>query len=258
MTMIPSHRRSTLFIALLLFSAVFLVSMSMAASPALASIIHYADPQVVGINGEKIVINYTTEGHGANSGGPFQATLKHADKTTNVWQTFCVEAGNGKEVISLGSTYKVWSVDLNVASNTGNFVTDAAKWLYFQSLHNPSLLEGYTPGNLTSDSFLQEAIWHGVWLKNTHTPLNTHFTGSAVTWFNAAVDAVTAGWADANLVWVMNPVNLKYKGRGSQAQSLLYETTIIQDVPEPSTLVLLGAGALSLLACAWRGRTRNA
>ena len=218
-------------------------------NPVLGVITHYADPLVVGFFGESVKFNYTTEGVGSNSGGPFTATLYHSNGTQDVWQTFCVEAGAGSaESIQMGTTYKVWSTDLHVASDTGNYVTDAAKWLYFQSLHDPSLLAGYVPGSIASDSYLQEAIWHGVLASNNH-PLNTPFSGNAVTWFNAAAAATAGGtWADADLVRVLNPASSYYFGYGAQAQSQLYETCPIP-VSEPSTCVLLALSSFGLFIC---------
>jgi hypothetical protein len=219
---------------------------------------HYANPQTVGLSGEHVEFDYTAEGAGSNSGGPFVATLYHADGTTDVWKTFCVESGKGgDETLYLDTVYKVASTNPHVAEATGNYVTDAAKWLYYQSLHSPSLLAGYT-GDLSSESCLQEAIWHGVWLHGTTTPLKTSFHGLAVTWFDAAV-AATAGeqWADADLVQVLNPASLKYRGKGDQVQSVLYEIRGDSPLsnPEPSTLILLGAAAaVGLLACAWPRR----
>ena len=119
-----------------------LVLMCMAISPAFGELSHYANPAV----GEKVVLDYTAEGHGDNSGGPFVGTLTHADSTTDVWKTFCVEADGGEEVFYPGATYQVWSTDLHTTSATGNYVTDAAKWLYYQSLHDPiNSLPGYIP-----------------------------------------------------------------------------------------------------------------
>jgi hypothetical protein len=223
-------------------------------SPALAEITHCANPLVVGLNGEHIQLNFTSEGAGWNSGGPFTATLYHADNTKDVWQTFCVEAGpGGDEEFSPGQTYKVWKTDLHVATATMNYVTDAAKWLYYESLHNPSLLAGYVPGDITSDSYLQEAIWHGV-LKVDNTPLSTPFSGNAVTWFNAAAAATAGGiWADANSVRVISPAVLEYTSTGDQAQSQLYEVCTVP-VPEPFTPISFAIGIFALLMYAWQRR----
>lgn len=164
--------------------------------------------------------------------------LFHSDNTRDVWQTFCVEAGHGSsEDITLGVTYEVMSTDLHIASDTGDYVTDAAKWLYYQSLHNSSALAGYVPGNIVSDSYLQEAIWHGV-PKSNNPPLDTPFAGVAVTWFNAAAFATAGGsWANANQVRGLNPARSTCKGT-QPGQSQLYEVSSTTSVPEPSTFVL--------------------
>lgn len=214
---------------------------------------HYADP-VPGI--DKVMFTTSDEGMAANRGGPFIGTLYGSDGVTvkDVWKTFCVEADGAMETFSPGTRYNVLGTDLHVATATGNYVTDAAKWLYYQSLHNPSALAGYVPGTLASDTLLQEAIWHGVVkISGGGSLLGSDYnlyTGSlAETWFGAAAQATTGlasgwtvsdlvighQWADADMVWVINPG----ASASSQSQSMLYET------PEPATLVVwsvLGVG----------------
>jgi hypothetical protein len=76
------------------------------------------------------------------------------------------------------------------------------------------------------------------------------------TWYDAAVEATADGeWAEANLVWVMNPADTTYTAQNEidkvpQAQSMLYE------VPEPGALALLATGVSSVLATAWIRRRR--
>jgi hypothetical protein len=167
-TIIHAIRRNRMVCRLL--GPIFLVGLTvlligMGTNPAIGDMLnyHYANPSV----SENVVFTLTSEGTSPDAGGPFQGTLSHEGGSSDVWKTFCVEADGddgGAEYFSLGTMYKVWNVDLHTATGTGNYVTDAAKWLYYQSLHDPDQLENYT-ADLAHDVLLQRAIWHGIWLQ---------------------------------------------------------------------------------------------
>ena len=216
------------------------------ACPAFGDVIHYANPSV----GEPVVINYSPEGVSPDSGGPFLAALYPTAGGTQQWTTFCVEADGHVEYFTPGATYQVYGTDPHVAPFTGNYVTDEAKWLYYQSLHDPAALAGYISADLASDVDLQEAIWHGVLGGGIGgSPLSTPYDATAATWYDAAVTAVTAGWADADSVRVITLTD----GNGSPAQSQLYETQPSL-VPEPSMFILFGTGVVGLLVLVRRKR----
>ena len=201
------------------------------------------------ITGEQVVLNVAPDG-GVNSGGPFIGTLYPASGPSQSWTTFCVQADGYDVTFNPGQTYYVGNTDLNFASN-GNYVTDAAKWLYYESQAAPSAIPGYIPGTLPSDSDLQEAIWLEVQGGGVGGPnLGSAGTQDANTaaWVAAANTAVSNGWAEADQVQVLWLVD----GSNNPAQNQLYVTAPTIPVPEPSTLVLLGFGAVSFLF--WRRR----
>jgi hypothetical protein len=243
--------------------------LSLAASRARANIMHYANPS----DGQQAIIDFTTDGQGANAGGPFTATLFDTQNAPiNVWKTFCLEADGADELFwpyswrsqEHPAIYEVENTRLNTATDTGNVVTDVAKWLYYQSLHDPSQLVGYVGYDLTksaaerlaSDSSLQLGIWNGVLHNGSPLSIGAYQSDSnAKLWYDAAVAAVAAGWGDANKVRVLNPVD---RNTREPAQSLLYETVGYDGnpVPEPGMLELLAVSASATLICA-RCRHRN-
>ncbi len=241
-----------------LISATLIIA---ATVPALGSVNIFANPEF----GQSVVFSSVPGGAG-NGGGPFQGKLNNDSST--IWNTFCIEAGNPAESESLvlGKTYKVLSTTSSSATATGNIVTDAAKWLYWQYGVNQEAITGtytyttYWWGKKTtttttytySDSYkdrtsLQEAIWHGV-QNSEGESLGTSMSDAARAWYSTAVAAVAAD-PDAwflDCVFVLNPGTSSSRcGSSSQAQSVLYANT--SSVPEPATMVvwsLLGLAAL--------------
>jgi hypothetical protein len=229
--------------------------LSLVACPAVGAITHYANPYV----GQKVVFNYAPD-PGGNSGGPFVGTLYNPVAT---WTTFCVEADDHDELFTPDAQYVVNNISPTTATASGNYVTDEAKWLYYESLHDPSQLPGYVPGNSSSDTELQEAIWAGVLgggssgkqlsdpSNSSPTPLDPIIAGG---WYADAVTAVTkypdGPWVTS--VWVLNPDTSTNPEDSPQVQSMLYEV-----VPEPATMIvwsLLGAASWLGMSVVRKGR----
>jgi hypothetical protein len=231
-----------------LFVVVFLC---VATLPALGSI--FANPQVNNI------VWLSTENVGGNSGGPFTGHLGLSYPNSGAtWDTFCVEADGSLEYFAPNTNYTVLNTSANTATGTGNYVTNAAKWLYW--MYGTNQLANYT-NSYNDKTSLQEAIWHGVLGGGINgSSLNMTFDTTAQTWFAAAVTATGetwsgnkltlegTTWADADLVRVMNP---GYYSGITEAQSQLYA------IPEPASLIvwsLFMAGGSWLGMRVWRRR----
>jgi hypothetical protein len=161
--------------------------------------------------------------------------------------SFCVEAGTGDQVFYLGAPYTVFSVTPEYAVNTGNLITNAAKWVYYQAVNNTHALAGYT-GDVISNSEVQEAIWLGVLHPNSkgaiyyagqyYEGLGEPADAVATAWYNQAVAATTdTSWsgyaqamAEASTIGILNPYNC-----AGHAQSQLFQ---VYQNPEPASLLV--------------------
>ena len=262
-------RRLSLFV-------VALVAMSVAAGTISAAIVN-VDPQI----GDGIKFNRL----GApNGGGPFRALLT---PESVVWETYCVEDGNGtaSESVSSGVTYTVESVASNPATKSGNFVSDYSKWLYYMAQANPTQLSGYS-NTLAWKMSLQAAIWHGVYhnygtllspdyqsLTSTAGGLGAYYSAGAIALWtqatNFALSGVASGsllpssstadmgsWVNSSYVNIVNPIDATSKS----VQSMLYLTPDAHEaVPEPVSLIVwsvIGAGAAGMVLRPRRSRAR--
>jgi len=187
------------------------------------------------IYGDNINVNDTitfSRGPGNGPGGVFNIY----DSTTNYsFPSFCVETN---EYINYNSqAFKVGGITGMAIANGG----DTAKgyipalggdpldirtaYLYYN--FRMGTLSGWDGSNAMGDA-LQNTIWF------IEQEITTPLIGQALTWFNAANNS---GWTtDYHGVAVLNV--LTQVGGIAQDQLVL--------VPEPSTLLLLGAGLLGL------------
>jgi hypothetical protein len=190
--------------------------------------------------GQKVKLDYaSSQWARSGSGGPFLATPQGG----NSFLTFCVEPAPFVEYFQPGVTYTVYSMDPRVASLTGNTISEAGKWLYYQFRAGATLdLGGGTTLDLSSASnggIVQDVIW-----------AETSHNGSALRTFSADSDQGRLQTyvenhfvvAEADCVAVFNP-GPGPAGYQGDAQSMLCL------VPEPTTF-LVWAGLFGLLVVA--------
>jgi hypothetical protein len=262
------------------------VGVCLAAGSAFGSLTHYAEPVPAS---QVVEFNYPTSSdgqgvaQGSTDGGPFTAQLYDAGTglaSGADWTTFCVEAGNHVEYFVPGTQY-TFRITSGNATASGNLLTEKAKWLYYESLHNPGDLTyhgaAYTPTSQADNDALQEAIWHAV-ENPAGVPLqDVTDDDQAMVYYNEALSAVglssaeggsgelLGAWDDVEMINPY-PAPAGYTETG-EAQTMLFEDTAYENpVPEPVSLIVwsvLGAAGMVAIrrrrsAGRWSAENRQA
>ncbi len=179
------------------------------------------------------------------SGGPF---LLHDTTSGEEFLTFCVEV---TESISFGKNYTVGSIGDAVVGGGGpnpDPVGDQTAWIYwhFRKGDLNSLMSGHADWNsaLTEERYdaIQAAIWYFEQEKTNYQGghgLTNDIWDLAQNLISEA-NSNSANFNANNLVKAINPTSIDpTTGEVIQNQSVLM-------VPEPSSLLLLGAGLLTI------------
>jgi hypothetical protein len=162
------------------------------------------------------------------------------------FQTFCLESG---EFFSPGITYNVAISDRAIAGGVvpgGDPISIGTAWLYYMFATGELNDYNYGTGRSASAGNLQATFW---WLEGEgNDPGNANpFRNLILTQFTNSGNAMV----DNNWFYPVAVLNVTTTNAGSYRQDQL----VLVGVPEPSTLLLLGAGLLGLgLVTRWRRR----
>jgi hypothetical protein len=174
---------------------------------------------------------------GTTGGGEFLVTISNGSTVLDSFITFCLQR---TEYIDYSTTFKIGGINTyamtDPVANGGNasgydYISPHTAWLYTQ--FRAGTLSGYeynTANRWQSANHLQNAIWY----------FEGEITNQSTNPFVVlATQAVANGWTGIGNVRAMN---LFFPSGGEAQDQLALAPPTAQQVPEPATLALLGAG----------------
>jgi hypothetical protein len=174
---------------------------------------------------------FTVTGGGTIRGGEFALTSTTAPKAFDDFLTFCIEVAQTVSVP--GGPYTLQA--LSKTTSTGTALSGGAAYLYTQFAEGT--LAGYSSAQQDA---LQAAMWkfqgYDSFVIKSGVTVASWFAGSAQAqaFYNLAGAQAWQTQGYTGNVFVMQNVN----AAGAQVQDFV----TLQNVPEPATLLLLGAG----------------